>query len=115
MTAFDFTEGGLAAALRALGDTPNAVADKLLAGGHYGRPDDDCNCPVAEYLESVYPGLFTSVTDQPPDGLVAEVHEGGLDYRGVLVSLPKPVAEFVRAFDAGEYPELDRTRAVTAP
>lgn len=106
MTTYPFTTEGLSSALAALGSTPAHIADTLLEGGHRGRPGCDATCPVAEYLTYLYPDTTCSVTEEPPDGLIAEVWTAN---RSVQTRLPLPVLTFVAAFDRGYYAELDRT------
>lgn len=109
MTAYPFTTEGLSGALAALGDEPAKVADTLLEGGHRGRPGCDASCPIAEYLGSFWPAATCSVTEDPPGGMVAEVWYS--PSHTVTVPLPGAAREFVAAFDAGGYPDLDRTKA----
>jgi hypothetical protein len=109
MTTYPFTVEGLSSALAALGSTPAQVADTLLDGGHRGRPGCDATCPVAEYLTFLYPDTTCSVTEDPPDWLIAEVWTAN---RSVQTRLPLAVLTFVVDFDHGRYAELDRTVAV---
>lgn len=112
MTNYPFTVEGLSSALTALGGTPGQVADTLLDGGHRGRPGCDASCPVAEYLTALYPHAICSVTEEPPNALVAEVWYSPTS--NVQAVLPAAVHRFVAEFDTGKYAELDRTREVTA-
>lgn len=81
--------------LAELGDTPDAVADKLRALGVKGYRNDCGACPIAAYLAV------------------------GTDYAGIEVSgysvfvddvratgLPQSVAGFIRSFDRGVYLDL---------
>lgn len=47
---YSFTDDGLAQALAGLGDSKDAVAETLTAGGWRGRRDECSKCPVAVYL-----------------------------------------------------------------
>lgn len=103
---YEFTAEGVSGVLAALGTTPNEIADRLFELGVRGNPNCDASCPLAEYLTGLYPGGTCSITEEPPDQLVAEVWRSPGD--AVQVVLPEPLHTFVRAFDRGEYRELDR-------
>lgn len=106
MAAFPFTEEGVSGALAALGTTPNQVADTLLDGGYRGNPACDATCPVATYLTDLWPDATCSVTEEPPDALIAEVWYSTTAC--VQVPVPDPVSAFIRRFDGGEFGELNR-------
>lgn len=85
------------ALLAALGDTPEAVAATLLAGGHRGDPGSACGCPVAVYLRS--------------EGVeYAEVDGNSVAWDAESVLAPTAIGDFVVRFDGdddeGEWPEL---------
>jgi hypothetical protein len=100
--------------LTELGRTPDEVAASFEAAGVAGLPRSNRSCAVALYLSAVlgaHPRVrsvavghcsvaitLVSVPDQRPAGRL-------------LVQLPKPVRQFVAAFDAEQYPDLTRQRA----
>ncbi len=84
----------LLAALEILGDTPDKVAAHLLQAGCRGSRSSMESCPVARWLDRV-DGFDAGLSSIMPN---VEVYDG--------VPLPPAVDLFVRAFDAGEYPEL---------
>lgn len=90
--------------LRDLGDTPDAIADRLRGFGVLGIPGRADECAVARYLKAVI-GSERSVK-------VVGVLERRIriSRRGVRppvsVTLPSGVADFVRTFDQGKFPVL---------
>ncbi len=95
-------EAALAELLAGLGDTPDAVADRLRALGIKGVQGDACFCPIARFLDSdSTPYRCAAVTD-----LSSIVDSPAEDYRTLQVSNPAPVAEFIGRFDAGIYLDL---------
>jgi hypothetical protein len=111
MATYEPTAADLAAALAALGETPNTVADTLTRLGHRGRPQCDTDCPIANYLTHLFGAhgacsvLYAKLG---PQELVAEIAIRGFD--PVTVALPPAVAEFVRRFDRqGDYTGLNAT------
>jgi len=86
-------------ALWGLGTTPGQVAAKLKGLGCTGKPMCAVECPVAKYLK------HRGITD-------VGVHAGGAElFYGGFVEAPLAVREFVIAFDAGRYPELEELPA----
>lgn len=85
-----------------LGNTSDEVAASLLKLGALGKRRSECNCPVAQAFKLSglgWPGLRIA---GGPEHYWAT-------YRDCQIMdpvLPKPVIEFVRRFDAGEYQEL---------
>lgn len=96
---YPLTREGVAAALAALGSTPDEVAETLHAGGHLGIPVECRDCPVARYLQAVFPGVEVRVYDV----FVAVFPAEGDRFE---VFLPPPVADLVELFDAGRVPQL---------
>jgi hypothetical protein len=99
------------ALLAGLGACPDEVAESLRAAGVTGVPMDNRRCAVALYLGALMGGdprvrsvnvgrcsLFID-TLAPP-----EFRPAGR----LLVQLPKPVRQFVAAFDTQSYPEVTR-------
>lgn len=82
--------------LSELGNTGPRVAKKLEALGFQGVPGCPWRCPVAKYLLSFFPGSDLSVG-------VPGVW--GKDFE---VALPKPIVDFIRAFDKGKYKKSAR-------
>jgi hypothetical protein len=97
------TVNGLSAALAALGETVDQVADNLADAGHLGERGDTATCPVARYLRAVIPAAddlhvgSVDVSLWPPTG-------HSLSYIDVL--LPPPVVAFLERFDVGQYADL---------
>lgn len=91
----------VAAALYALGRTPDAVADRLYQSHSTGSPQSPADCPVVVYLRNRFPGwdfaLFGS--------LVMFGHGDSEQNDGT--SVPMAVQRFVQLFDCGNYLELD--------
>jgi hypothetical protein len=95
MTTYSRDASGLHAALAALGDTANTIANTLLDRGHTGARGDGCDCPIAAYLRAVFGDVHVEVLDE-------EIYVGG-----VVIATPDPVRAFIQCFDtAHEYPEL---------
>jgi hypothetical protein len=98
--------------LAGLGASPDEVAGSLEAAGVAGVPRDNRSCAVALYLtasmgtdpriRAVNVGHCSLLIDtaSPP-----EFRPSGR----LLVQLPKPVRQFVAAFDARRYPTIVRT------
>lgn len=91
------------ALLAALGDTPNAVAEALRAGGFRGTPRTSRTCPIARYLQ------FHGVPDVAMTGTV-EWSSGQIRPARQFVRLPDACMWFVTAFDAGKHPDLVEPR-----
>lgn len=84
--------------LAELGDTADAVADRLRALEIKGVRGSDCNCPVAEYLKRA--GLTdVSVGDWIFTGQDADE-----------LDTPQVIRDFIERFDKGVY--LDLVEAV---
>jgi hypothetical protein len=80
--------------LNGLGGSSVEVAQTLLNKGSRGEIGDGLLCPIANYLREQ--GIeFQKVCS-------VEIWWEG----EVRLGVPKPVAIFIRAFDAGVYPEL---------
>lgn len=83
-------------------DDVDEIADHLLEHGHRGVRREQAACPVALYVQAVADVDVLIAPDtwqfDPPD-------------RGTGGMVPPRVAEFVRAFDRGEHPQLDRLKA----
>jgi hypothetical protein len=96
----DSFQHGLTIALQSLGSTAEDVADTLISGGWRGFPGDAGTCPVALYLTTMLP-FVRSAAVGVGGATVYTVGDTDVD-----VDLPPAVADFVRAFDVGAYPEL---------
>jgi hypothetical protein len=81
--------------LNSLGNHPDQVAAKLQAKGVKGRPHIGCDCALARYLASEYPGHSFEVSN-----VQVEIDGEGRAY------LPSGCRLFIREFDQGGYPEL---------
>jgi hypothetical protein len=75
------------------------IAAKLEDLGIKGDRNEDTSCPLATYLE----GEGFSFCSVDSKTITVETENGV----GISVKTPKPFAEFVKAFDKGEFPELD--------
>ena len=93
-----------------LGNTPDAIADRLAGFGVKGIPGKATDCAIARYLHAVIGG------EEPVDRL-AVYHGSVRIYRSgslipAVVRLRRPVSAFIRGFDLGNYPRLvDERRA----
>jgi hypothetical protein len=85
--------------LTALGETKQEVHDRLLALGLKGEPGEDlvAGCPVMEYLRL---NGYRDVDVREDGAFMASGHPP--------VPAPKPVTEFIVAFDDWEYLDLVR-------
>lgn len=105
---YPLTEDGVREALRALGDGSEDVAGRLEQLGIKGFRDDDCSCPVANYLRKTFPDIETVWVLR--DNVFIEAYQTDEFGFGLPVkfdtSNPDPVSAFVGDFDAGIYPEL---------
>jgi hypothetical protein len=93
--------------LAGLGTSPDEVAGSLLASGVRGVPRDNHSCAVAQYVSAVVGSepSVRSVTVGPCSMMISLVHPADNRPAGRLqVQLPKPVRDFVAAFDARRYP-----------
>jgi hypothetical protein len=81
--------------LNGMGKTADEVSLFLKAKGITGKRKESTCCPVANYLISQggHPGASIYGNYIPPNTM--DVHT------------PKPVFEFILAFDEGQYPELE--------
>jgi hypothetical protein len=97
--------------LDGLGSSPDEVATSLQAAGVQGVPKNNRSCAVALYL-NVLMGPDTrirSVTVGHCSLLINLVKPTDLRPAGrLLVQLPKPVRQFIAAFDAQLYPAVTR-------
>jgi hypothetical protein len=99
--------------LTELGASPDEVFESLSAAGVHGVPKDNRSCAVARYvtvlmgadprIRAVNVGHCSLLIDTaaPP-----EFRPSGR----LLVQLPKPVRQFVAAFDARRYPDIIQER-----
>lgn len=93
------TKASLAAKLRRLGSTPDAIAKELERRGFKGLPCDSQFCPVAKFL--------SQTTQKAKRASVGQVSATVFFQKTAIgVTVPRAVTEFVRRFDAREYPSL---------
>jgi hypothetical protein len=105
------TVTALGADLAALGDTVDEVAASLIAANITGLRCTAGQCPVSVYLSRKGYG-------RPQVGAYLAAVEGITEADRVSVTLPPAVIEFVRRFDAGDFPALQATptgRPLPAP
>jgi hypothetical protein len=101
-----------------LGDSADGVAESLRTAGVNGVRQNNRSCAVALYVQALmgsdprirsvavgHCALQISVAAPP------EFRPAGR----LLVQLPKPVRQFVAAFDAGRYPMVVREQPVGPP
>jgi hypothetical protein len=83
-----------------LGDTPDAVADRLRALDIKGKPvSGDC-CPIARYV--IRHGFaWASVTH-----MSVMVNNPDREFAQHMEPCPKPVRSFIERFDHGAYRDL---------
>jgi hypothetical protein len=94
------TEDHVSHALRSLGETAEDIAGNLLAGGWLGLRENSGACPVALYLTTTLPNVNSTVVGF--ERATVYVVGGWV----IKVELTDAVAEFVREFDTGTFPEL---------
>lgn len=96
--------------LRALGDSGEAVADSLRKAGITGKADNVHEDPIANYLKAN--GIVAPEVDLEMVALDAYENPDMTD-GPFRVRHPRPVREFLIAFDAGDYADL-RVEEVSA-
>lgn len=83
-----------------LGTTPDEIAAFLEGQGIKGVPESAYNCPVATYLNQIFPenciGVRTYASALTVDGLHEEIEH------------PTAVKAFISRFDCGDYRNLRR-------
>jgi hypothetical protein len=103
--------------LTGLGESSDQVAASLQVANVRGVPKDNRSCALAVYLTSIMGSepLIRSVTVGHCSLLVDLVGQDQRPAGHLLVQLPKPVRQFVAAFDAFRYPAVTRPPAVVRP
>ncbi len=92
-------EAQVTGALDDLGDHHEKVAARLAELGHLGEQRDTGECPVARYLTAALGVKHVVVA---PTVAFVFRHDGS----SIAVRMPAAAGEFVRRFDAGEFPDL---------
>jgi hypothetical protein len=102
---YPFTAEGLAAALKALGSTRQAVADRLREMGIKGCRSDENDCPVAHYVLAVVDGAEGANVEID---VIRAVRRDPESYCDVTVSAftSEAIAAFMFLFDSNEYRDL---------
>jgi hypothetical protein len=112
---YPFTDEGLTEAVDALGDEADLIADALRALGIRGDRALCDTCPVAAYVQHLYPEATVHVDrSYIRVGLRTTVVEGGQvvqDEAQAEIETPWPVVDFIAAFDAGYYSYLQRGKS----
>lgn len=110
----DEVRGKVRKALARLGTTAittvDEVAQTLLNEECRGYMRESLICPVSTYLNRhviTEDELIFRVTDTH---VSVEITPSGMHAFWVCIDFPEPIMQFVRMFDAGEYPELDMNR-----
>ncbi len=103
--------------LAGLGASSDQVAESLQAVDVRGVPRDNRSCAVAVYLTSIMGSepMIRSVAVGHCSLLIQLVGQDQRPAGHLLVQLPKPVRQFVAAFDAFRYPAVTRPPAVIRP
>ena len=104
--------------LTGLGACPDEVADSLRAAGVHGIPRSNRSCAIALYLSALMGSdpRVRSIRVGHCSLLIDTVSPPGLRPSGrVQVQLPKPVRQFVAAFDAQTYPAVMREQSQPSP
>jgi hypothetical protein len=87
-------------------ESPAEVAGVLKAAGIKGKPGEECECPVAKYLQK---GTGNSRVYVLPS--YVEWRKGRLGDTSRTVygfeEVPDVVRQFIRRFDNREYPDLE--------
>lgn len=88
--------------LAGLGDTPEAVADRLRGDDITGSRGDGCWCPVANLIRSRFPEAADDDAwgDSVDDRWFVDIR--GVQTPAGLVPAPAPVAGFIELFDDGD-------------
>jgi hypothetical protein len=95
-------EAAVARLLADLGDTADAVADRLRALEIKGRRKEPCACPIANYLLSKTDAVEVSVIQARSRFIILTP----IGSRWQRVPNPEPVGEFLKRFDQGVYLDL---------
>lgn len=95
-------------AVESLGSTADEVAETLRARGINGRRDSGCDCPVARFIRSEVPETAGNwnIAGYWMDGEYVQLPQSRFALPFARVDLPDPVADFVLAFDGGDYAHL---------
>ena len=102
------------ALLTGLGTCPDEVAESLKAAGVHGVPKDNRSCAIALYLTALMGSdpRIRSINVGHCSLLIATAAPPEFRPAGrLLVQLPKPVRQFVAAFDARHYPTITRKQS----
>jgi hypothetical protein len=91
--------------LSALGDDADAVAASLAAEGVRGHAGSGRGCAIAVYLAAVV-GADQRVRSVTVSSSRLGVKPASAWRPVVVVRLPRPVRQFISAFDAERFPEL---------
>lgn len=96
-------------ALNDLGETEAEVADRLLAAGCLGCPEQERDCPLWHWLElRVGVGNAAARFTVSPGAVLVFEFNRETWLRAYSVPLPAPVAAFVDHFDKRCWPALER-------
>jgi hypothetical protein len=86
--------------LAGLGDTPDLIAGSLVRAGVTGVPGSSCGCPIANYLTTQLDEV--EEVNVSPEAMFLHLAGGGT----VELDTPRPVGQFMAAFDLGHYEAL---------
>jgi hypothetical protein len=101
-----------------LGTSAEEVASSLDQVGIEGIPKSNRSCAIALYLTAVIGGepVVRSVAVGPCSLVINLISPDDLRPAGrLLVQLPKPVRQFIAAFDSGRFPGLERQPPAAEP
>jgi hypothetical protein len=93
------------ALLNSLGDTPEQVADALLAQGIVGICGGIYTCPISRYLRAQ--GACGAATSKKKISLWDKRGRYGFRPDVVIDTLPKCIVQFISMFDQGKFPNLE--------
>lgn len=115
MAEYAFSDEGVTAALDALGNDGDEVAESLRRLGIEGIQHDCLHCPGAMYLARLYPDADVHVdrTHVRLDRILRGVDENGYQTRDeekVRIDTPDPIRDFVADFDSDVHPHLKRRK-----
>lgn len=96
MIAFWGNRWEIRKALKSLGKSEDQVAKSLKDYGITGSRCQPYHCPIAQYLNKSFSLGDTAWASNRRAGFL-----------GVHANMPRPVHDFVTAFDNGEYPEME--------
>jgi hypothetical protein len=95
------------ALLNSLGDTPEQVADSLLAQKITGVPHSSVLCPISYWLRSR--GVINAHTNKFMIKIFQWSKVGSVSIPEDIIVRPPPeaISQFIKMFDTGKFPNLE--------